>query len=275
MNGQADDEDAMKLTELIDRFLNRRRAYEQAQSDLLTALVDEVTALRGRVAHLEKRERAHEDVLNVLRGRHVDNRTDVSDQAFLAHEEVARSFSRLVEQDLVSVAGDVVRRHGEEEGGFLPADEVIRAEAEVVGHLTRALFNGDGSDWLLRHGVVLPIGEWEALRSDAEHIVAMAEATSHAHAWQFTCTTGVPLDPREQVVWQPCSPHDPVAFVVAPAYVVTEGDTLRRHTKQRVFTGPQPPAALDRAAGQAAHPTSTAGASAQPQATVTPPAACP
>ncbi|MFF5447150.1 hypothetical protein [Streptomyces sp. NPDC012888] len=274
MNGHADDEDAMKLTELINRFLNRRKAFEQAQNDLLTALVDEVTALRGRVAHLEKRERVHEDVLNFLRGRHVDNRTDVSDQAFLAHEDVARSFSRLVEQDLVSVAGDVVRRRGEEEGVFLPADEVVRAEAQIVGHLTRALFNGDGSDWLLRHGVFLPAGEWEALRSEAEDIMATAEATSHAHAWQFTCTVGEPLDPGQQVVWQPCSPHDPVAFVVAPAYVVTEGDTLRRHTKQRVFTAPQTPAAPDRAAGKAAHPTSSA-ASARPQASATPAPPCP
>ncbi|EPH42684.1 hypothetical protein STRAU_4271 [Streptomyces aurantiacus JA 4570] len=59
------------------------------------------------------------------------------------------------------------------------------------------------------------------------------------------------------------------------AYVVTEGDTLRRHAKQRVFTGPQPPAAPERAAGQAVHPTSTAAASAQPQATVTPAPPCP
>ncbi|MFI6009128.1 hypothetical protein ACIBAG_09885 [Streptomyces sp. NPDC051243] len=225
------------ITDLFGRKADTDRAHEE----LLRCLADDVEGLSARVGKLEAS-------MNALRELATHDRTDMPDETFLVHTDIADSFRKLVQQMIEPAAGAVMGRWRAASDEPLSEKAATRAEAHIVSHLTRVLFedqapalsdtpSAEAVHHLRQHDIFLDPDELEPLWAEARRIIQKTNAARHACEWNFACVRGASLNSRQKA-WGPCRAEDPVDFVMAPAYVVTEGDTMRVCEEQLVFTSP-------------------------------------
>jgi len=233
-----------RLTDAL-RQMARETSQERERLRQLENLVRQVTEqpktggepatpLEQLIGELARKQHEHEVWLSNLSQRLTSDRLS-SDQLtageYLEHVEISARYRHLIGQRLLDLAA-------------APAAPGALAEARVRACLARALFDPESiaagfvraQDALRRDGVPVPADLFQSLWDEAEEIRRDAAATGHHCRWLFDAEPGVPVDPSSQEVCEGCAAGDPVAFVLAPAYVV-DG---RIHVKQLIFTQSAP-----------------------------------
>lgn len=217
------------LTAAIEQF----RATMTKSLDSLVGTLHQVEQAIGELAG---RQREQEQWLTSLSQRLTAERLS-SDQLtggeYLQHVEIGGRYRRLITQRLLDLA--------------LAADPSdAGAEARYRASLARALFAPESItagpvralESLGQTGVAVPADRFQSVWNEAEEIRHDAEATGHRCQWRFDAELGAPPDLARHEVCEGCAPGDPVALIIAPAYVVDD----KVQVKQLVLTGPAAPA---------------------------------
>lgn len=246
-----------EMGEWADRVERRMRGIETRLRDTLAGfgpLGERVTELTARHEQADERVLALEggaaetrrlldelgEVLDLVRGAQVEERTDLTREDFLVHYELAGRLKALYTQRLP----DLIQPRLAAER---PRD-AVRRQAELIRRLCLALFGpaedggvGDPDlDELTR--VTTDTGRvgldqqhqrlLERVGAEASNLSRAMNESGYASRFDFSVAPGTVADPREHALWLSCEAGRPVAFVVCPAYRAAD----RRLLEPLVFT---------------------------------------
>lgn len=196
---------------------------------------ENATTLERMLGELVKSQQDHQAWLTNLSQRLTSDRLtseQLTSGDHIVHLEISKRYCHLISQQLL----DVVATSG-------TVDTL--AEARFRAGLARALFKPSSiasGPWqaleALNHdGIPVSAEAFQSLWDEAERIRAEAAASGHGCRWLFEVEPGSGVNTSMQEPYEGCYADDPVAFAVAPAYIVDD----KVYVKQLVFTQPARP----------------------------------
>lgn len=196
--------------------IRRLRSDLSMQQDLVLYLKDKVAALEGILCQRTDEAVAAAEVVPALT------------EGDYIHHDLAARYQSIVEQQLVQLADEWLRRQASAN-----PDRFV-AEARLVADLCENLF---GESEIDRDHLTYKYANGQAAAKIGRVCDMVAELRSQAagvgwQLWDFTVESGKLPDPMRHAIWPGCSITSPIDFVIAPAYVVRD----RILARQVVFT---------------------------------------